>query len=131
MSASRFAATFVLLLTVLSSAVRSQVIHINHPNISHMFEPGTLCPITWELKESGSPQFTHADFFLIKFAFDQFFIIHPIAYELDLRTTKSIDWIVPKEDIGNGQYIIGAFAHGADYHAFSDHFWILQDYYYP
>lgn len=88
MSASWFTFTFFLLLTALNSAVRSQIIRFKTPNNSFTYEPGAPFTITWDLEASGTPQFTHADFYLLKFARDQFIIEHPIAYELDLSTTN-------------------------------------------
>ena len=128
MNRSWLTVSFFFLLAALRTTVRSQLISFNYPNINFVCTPDTICPITWDFEHSGPLEFTHADFFLLKFAFGHFFIVHPIAYELNLSETSSILWRVPKDEIDNGQYVVGAVAFGTDYAILSDHFWILRDY---
>jgi hypothetical protein len=64
------------------------------------------------------------------YSFNRFNLIHLIADNVDVQTYNSIVWTVPMNDIPNQQYFIGAFAVGTDYKCFSDHFWIMGDFFF-
>jgi hypothetical protein len=118
---------FVLFTTFLGFA-KSRSIQFDHPNIEDVLEPGLTCTISWRLNQSGPQNFTHVDLYLIQFIFGRFYLLEPIAYEVNVTENESIDWEIPRDGILNGQYAIGAIAFGCDYQSYSDHFWIIQDY---
>jgi len=126
--------TFMLFFCVLlafSGFTKSQTFRFDQPNNKIAHEPGLNCLISWNLDRFGSKNFTHVDLFLMEFIYGQFLIVEPIAYDVDINTTEQIEWEIPIYGIWNGQYVIGAIALGYDYQSYSDHFWILRDYYYP
>lgn len=121
---------FFSILLAFSGFTRPQTIHFDEPNTRVVLEPGSTCSISWHLDPSGPHQYTHVDLFLMQFLFGRFFIIEPIAYDVDVNTTGPIEWDIPQEDILEGLYVIGAVARDCNYRSFSDYFWILRDYYY-
>ena len=125
-----FISLFICVLLTFSGFTKSQTVRFDRPNNKIVHEPGLNCLISWHLDRFGPEKFTHVDLFLMEFVYGQFLIVEPIAYEVDIYTAEKIEWQIPIHGIFNGQYVIGAMALGCDYQSYSDHFWILRDYYF-
>lgn len=126
-----FFALYSCVLLAFSGLIKSQTLQFDQPNNKTVHEPGFICLISWHFDRIGPRKFTHVDLFLMEFIYDQFSIVQPIAHEVDIDNAEKFEWEIPLHGILNGQYAIGAMALGHDYHSYSDHFWILRDYYLP
>ena len=116
---------FSLLFLLGTPSASGVTLQLNAPECC---EPGFDCQISWTVDNSGPDVFTKANFALMDYSFGQFNIIHIIASDVDVINSNSLTWHVPVDNLFEQQYFIGAFAIGAGYTTYSEHFWIMNDY---
>lgn len=90
---------------------------------------GSPCRIDWEIDfEKGDLNFTHANFVLVEFSYDQFNLVEVIALNVNILEMKSLIWEISRDSLPGRQYAVAAYAIGVDYLSISNYFWIT-DYY--